>query len=155
MKSQTRGLANAANTTYHIWPFFLNLKSYFTIKLATIQTSWFNAIHVLLTISAGRITACRAVWLPIGTFQEVQNEETTPLDHIILIMGWWNNYIKKITHVSCKWHNLQAELMFSPKGERWQGLCEGCLIMIQTETRQQTAVSLWSQLPGEGGHTGN
>lgn len=32
MKSQTRGLANAANTTYHIWPFFLNLKSYFTIN---------------------------------------------------------------------------------------------------------------------------
>lgn len=31
----------------------------------------------------------------------------------------------------------------------------GCAIMIQHETRQQTALSLWSQLPGERGHSGN
>lgn len=87
MKSQTRGPGNAANTTYHIWPFFLKPEELLPYKLATVQTSWFNA-KVLLTISAGRIAAYRTVWHPIGTFQEAQNEEATLLVHIILIMGW-------------------------------------------------------------------
>lgn len=74
--------------THHIWPFFLKPEELLHFKLATIQTSWFNAKHMLLTISAGRITVCSTIWHPIGTFQEAQNVEATPLDHIILIMGW-------------------------------------------------------------------
>lgn len=61
---------------------------------------------------------------------------------------------RKITHVSCKWHNLSAELMFSPRGRGWRELCERHLIMIQRETRQQTALSSLKQLPRGGGSGG-
>lgn len=41
--------------------------------------------------------------------------------------------------------------MFPPRGRGWRGLCERCLIMIQRETRQQTALSSLTQLPRGGG----
>lgn len=44
--------------------------------------------------------------------------------------------------------------MFSPRGRGWRELCERCLIVIQRETRQQTALSSLTQLPRGGGNRG-
>ena len=126
------------------------------LKQLSSLTVYSHTVNLRNTVSARRAAS-------FFFYQETKRKTVKCLNRLLLsfLIGWLNEYINQITFFSSEWHKQEDLTMFSfsetegrQVGKEKLVACS-CVFMIQHETKQQTALSLWSQLPGKRGHSGN